>query len=167
MPEMEKVFKRIDGSRDEIIKLQTELTSMVALGPENGGTGEHEKSNYLKKKLEALSPDFMEEFRSPDEKAHEGYRPNLVARWEGETSGPAVWVLSHMDVVPPGDLGLWQSDPYKVKVDGDKNKSAVKKYGVTGYPTTLFLDSSGKKLAKIVGYRGPDAFIKEMKKHIR
>jgi succinyl-diaminopimelate desuccinylase len=120
MPEMEKVFERIDGSRDEIIKLQADLTSMVALGPENGGTGEHEKSNYLKKKLKALKPDSMEEIRSPDERAQGGYRPNLVARWESETQGPAVWVLSHMDIVPPGDPELWQNDPYKLKVDGDK-----------------------------------------------
>ncbi len=120
MPEMEKVFERIDGSRDEIIKLQADLTSMVALGPENGGTGEHEKSDYLKKRLEALKPDSIEEIRSPDERAQGGYRPNLVARWEAETRGPAVWVLSHMDVVPPGDPELWESDPYKIKVDGDK-----------------------------------------------
>jgi succinyl-diaminopimelate desuccinylase len=120
MPEMEKVFERIDGCRDEIIKFQADLTSKVALGPENGGTGEHEKSDYLKKRLEALKPDFIEEIRSPDERAQGGYRPNLVARWEAETPGPAVWVLSHMDVVPPGDPELWESDPYKIEVDGDK-----------------------------------------------
>ena len=103
MPEMKKVFEKIEGSRDEIIGLQTELTSKVALGPENGGTGEHEKADYLKAQLDALKPDYIEEIRSPDKRAQEGYRPNLVARWEAESGGPVVWVLSHMDVVPPGD----------------------------------------------------------------
>lgn len=120
MPEIEKVFEKIEGSRDEIIRLQTDLTSKVALGPENGGTGEHEKADYLKGQLEALKPDYIEEIRSPDERAQGGYRPNLVARWNGENHGPVVWVLSHMDIVPPGDPELWESDPYKIKVDGDR-----------------------------------------------
>jgi succinyl-diaminopimelate desuccinylase len=120
MPEMEKVFETIDGSRDEIIRLQADLTSMVALGPDNGGRGEHEKASYLKKGLEALKPDSIQEIRSPDERAEGGYRPNLVARWEAANQGPTVWVLSHMDVVPPGDAELWDSDPYKIEVDGDK-----------------------------------------------
>ena len=51
MPELERVFERIDGFREEIIALEEELTLRVALGPENGGTGEHEKSDYLKKKF--------------------------------------------------------------------------------------------------------------------
>ena len=32
-------------------------------------------------------------------------------------------------------------------------------FGVTGYPTTWFLDSTGKKLDRLVGYTGPDKFI--------
>jgi succinyl-diaminopimelate desuccinylase len=120
MSALEEVFKKIDGSRGEIINLQADLTSKVALGPENGGTGEHEKSNYLKKRLEALQPDSIEEIRCPDERAEEGYRPNLVARWGGKQNGPGIWVLSHMDIVPPGDPALWESDPYVIKVDGDK-----------------------------------------------
>ena len=155
MLEMEKVFERIDGSRDEIIKLQADLTSMVALGPENGGTGEHEKSNYLKRKLEALKPDSIEEIRSPDEKAEGGYRPNLVARWEGESQGPAVWVLSHMDVVPPGDPELWESDPYKVEVNGDRvvgrgvldDQAGI----VSSYLALDAVQQTGQKLERSVG----------------
>jgi len=120
MPGFQKVFQRIEDYRDEIINLQKDLTSKVALGPENGGTGEHEKANYLKEKLGELNPDFMEEIRAPDDRARDGYRPNLIARWHGEGEGPAIWALSHMDVVPPGELSLWESDPYQVKVDGDR-----------------------------------------------
>jgi succinyl-diaminopimelate desuccinylase len=120
MPEMEKVFQRIAGYRDEIIQLQKELTSRVALGPDNGGTGEHRKAEYLKMKLEELKPGQMEEIEAPDARAEKGYRPNVVARWQGKKGEPAVWLLSHMDVVPPGDLALWESDPYEIKVAGDK-----------------------------------------------
>jgi succinyl-diaminopimelate desuccinylase len=120
MSEIEKVFKEIEGYRDEIIQLQAALTSRSALGPDNGGSGEHGKADYLKEKLEMLKPDHLEEIRAPDDRAQGGYRPNLVARWAGRHEGPHVWVLSHMDTVPPGDLSLWESDPYAIKVEGDK-----------------------------------------------
>jgi len=114
-----KIFQRIDEYRDEIIAFQSELTSLVALCPENGGTGEHEKAEYLKKRLEDMKPDNLFEIKAPDSRAQDGYRPNIIARWGTDDAKPVVWVLSHMDIVPPGDLSLWDSDPYKVKVDGD------------------------------------------------
>ena len=115
-----EVFGRIDQYRDELIRLQQELTSRVAMSPQNGGTGEHDKSIFLKEKIMELSPDLLEEIKAPDPKARDGYRPNLVARWNGVKGGPATWVLSHMDVVPPGDLSLWEGDPYRVRVEGDR-----------------------------------------------
>jgi succinyl-diaminopimelate desuccinylase len=120
MSRIDEVFKRIDGCRDEIISLQKDLTSRVALGPVNAGTGEHEKAEYLKGKLRELNPDHLEEVRAPDGRAEKGYRPNVLARWEGDKGAPTVWVLSHTDIVPPGDLTLWDGNPYEVRVEGDK-----------------------------------------------
>jgi succinyl-diaminopimelate desuccinylase len=117
---LKSVFDRIDGWRDQVISLQEALTARVALGTQNGGTGEHDKAEYLRGKVLALKPDLMEEVRSPDDKAQDGYRPNLVARWNGSRGGPATWVLSHMDIVPPGDLTLWETDPYRLVVEGDR-----------------------------------------------
>jgi succinyl-diaminopimelate desuccinylase len=119
MPELEKVFETIDGYRDEIIKFQSELTAKVALGPDNGGSGEHEKANYLKDRLEELSPDLIEEIKAPDERAKDGFRPNVIARWGAKGAASTVWVLSHTDIVPPGDISLWETDPYIVRVEGD------------------------------------------------
>ena len=119
MSELEKIFQNIDGYRDEVIRMQTELTSKVALSPKSEGTGEHEKAAYLREKLEAFGPDLFQEIKAPDPLARDGYRPSLVAKWKGVEKGPTVWVLSHMDVVPPGDLSLWEGDPYKVRVEGD------------------------------------------------
>ena len=108
------VFNRIDGYRDEIIQLQRNLTARVALGPDNGGQGEHEKTSYINGLLEALKPDILQEIKAPDERAHDGYRPNLIAKWEGRQKDRIVWVLSHSDIVPPGDPSLWESEPYEV-----------------------------------------------------
>ena len=120
MVEIENIFERIDGYTNEVIQLQSALTCRVAMGPENGGTGEHEKAAFVKGLLEALDPDVLEEYRAPDDRAKDGYRPNLIAKWDTDQPGPTVWVLSHLDVVPPGDPGLWKSDPFEVRVDGDR-----------------------------------------------
>ena len=120
MSELENVFERIVGYRDEVIRIQAELTSRVALGPENGGTGEHEKTGYIKRLLEAMNPELLEEIKAPDKRAQDGYRPNLIARWGNSQKEATVWVLSHADIVPPGDLSLWKSDPYKIELEGDR-----------------------------------------------
>ncbi|MCK4830590.1 M20 family metallo-hydrolase [bacterium] len=120
MSELQNVFERIVGYRDEVIRIQGELTSRVALGPENGGTGEHDKAGYIKSLLERMNPELLEEIKAPDKRAQDGYRPNLIARWGNSQKEATVWVLSHADIVPPGDLSLWKSDPYKIELEGDR-----------------------------------------------
>jgi succinyl-diaminopimelate desuccinylase len=120
MDELETVYEKIESFRSDIIEMQRELTSRPALGPENGGRGEHDKATYVKEQLLLLKPDSIHEIDAPDERAANGYRPNMVAVWRGREQGKAVWVLSHLDIVPPGDLSLWDADPYKLRVEGDK-----------------------------------------------
>lgn len=155
MSEMEMLFQKIEGYRDEIIELQANLTSRVALGPDNGGSGEVEKAEYLKEILKKLKPDQFEEIKAPDERAERGYRPNLVGMWEGEDKAPRVWVLTHMDIVPPGDSTLWETDPYQVKVDGDRitgrgvqdNQHSI----VSSYLALKAIKESAGKLKRSVG----------------
>ena len=120
MSDSSDIYERIDGYRDEVISLQRELTARVALGPSNGGTGEHDKVAFIKDLLARMHPDYIEEIQAPDERAREGYRPNLVARWNGHRKSPVVWVLAHADIVPPGNPALWKSDPYAIEVEGDR-----------------------------------------------
>ncbi|MDZ7338788.1 MAG: M20 family metallo-hydrolase [candidate division KSB1 bacterium] len=114
-----EVAARIEQSREEVVRLQTELTAIPALAPENGGEGEQAKAAYVKELLSALPTDELLEFRAPDARVPCGYRPNLVAKYRGTDPARTVWVLSHLDIVPPGELALWHSDPYRVRVDGD------------------------------------------------
>jgi len=120
MISLKSIFAKIDEYREEVINLQSELTARVALGPANGGTGEHEKTNHIKAVLDEMNPDTLEIIQAPDSRVPDGYRPNLIAKWGKDLGGPAVWVLSHSDIVPPGDLTLWEGDPYTVRVDGDR-----------------------------------------------
>ena len=120
MNKAKDIYKIIDGYHDEVIQLQRDLTARVALGPENGGTGEHEKVEFIHQLLGGMKPDLIQEIHAPDEKARDGYRPNLIAKWEGNQKDRTVWILAHADIVPPGNRSLWECDPYHIKVDGDR-----------------------------------------------
>jgi succinyl-diaminopimelate desuccinylase len=120
MNKTKDIYKIIDGYHDEVIQLQRDLTARVALGPENGGTGEHEKVEFIHQLLGSMKPDLIQEIHAPDEKARDGYRPNLIARWEGLQKNRTVWILAHADIVPPGNRSLWECEPYHIKVDGDR-----------------------------------------------
>lgn len=109
---------RIAGYRDEMIALQRELVRRVAVGPDNDGPGEGEKAAYLAEMLSRLGLS-VEHYPAPDDRVAGGQRPNLVARLPGQRP-ETVCILSHLDVVPPGELRLWDSDPFTLRVDGDR-----------------------------------------------
>jgi succinyl-diaminopimelate desuccinylase len=112
-----RISERLEQYREEMINLQRELVSRVAVGPDQGGPGEGEKAAYLQKLLTSWGLK-VDNYPAPDERVPGG-RPNLVAMLPGRRPQKA-WVLSHLDVVPPGDVTLWDSDPYTLRVDGDR-----------------------------------------------
>jgi succinyl-diaminopimelate desuccinylase len=113
-----RVSERLDTYHEQVIALQRELVSRVALGPQVGGVGEGDKAAFLEDLLESWGLE-VHNYPAPDDRVPLGSRPNLVAYLPG-TRPEKVWVLSHLDVVPPGDLSLWESDPFTLRVDGDR-----------------------------------------------
>jgi succinyl-diaminopimelate desuccinylase len=77
-----------------------------------------EKALYLTTVLEELELK-IERVDAPDPRAKDGMRPNLLAWWEGNGE-PGCFVLTHMDMVPPGSLDLWESDPYIMRIQGSR-----------------------------------------------
>ena len=110
--------ERLDTYQEKAIELQRQLVSRVALGPEVGGTGEADKAAFLTDVLTGWGLE-VRDYPAPDDRVPGGVRPNLVAYLPGKRP-EKVWVLSHTDVVPPGDLSLWDSDPFTLRVDGDR-----------------------------------------------
>lgn len=110
--------KRITLYRKEMVAMQRELTAIPALGPQNGGQGEEAKARYLENKLKALHPGRSLKVTCPDARVPSKGRPNLLSIFEGRNRSRRVWILSHMDIVPPGDRKLWRSDPFQLKVKG-------------------------------------------------
>ncbi len=99
-----------------MVQLESLLTSHPALAPENGGQGEIEKAKALVEWLKAQGvKDFhIEEFDAPDSRVESGIRPNIVVTIPGEKDDYNIWVMAHLDVVPIGNLKLWNTDPWRV-----------------------------------------------------
>ncbi|SDB22989.1 succinyl-diaminopimelate desuccinylase [Desulfonatronum thiosulfatophilum] len=109
----------IRAQRERVITLQRDLVAIPALGPTNGGQGEKEKAEYLLRLLHSMGIDQVEEIPAPDNDVDCGFRPNVAAVVPGRDASRTFWVISHTDIVPPGDLELWTSPPYELRVDGD------------------------------------------------
>ncbi|RJR45811.1 MAG: M20 family metallo-hydrolase [Deltaproteobacteria bacterium] len=113
-----QVAARLETYRQQIIDLQRELVKRNAVGPDHGGPGEVEKAAFLKDLLQGWGLQ-VDNYPARDERVAGGERPNLVA-WLPGRREQKVWVLSHLDVVPPGDEALWDSDPFVLRVEEDR-----------------------------------------------
>jgi len=118
--DLEKLFETIDGYRDEVIELQKMLTAIPAMAPESDGDGEDNKALALRKYLINYGFPKPDEYNAPDTRVSVGYRPNILYKFEGEDNSKTVFVMSHLDVVPEGERSLWKSDPFELRVDGDR-----------------------------------------------
>jgi succinyl-diaminopimelate desuccinylase len=119
----EKIFSFIDNSTKLAVELETELCKYPAISPDSGGQGELDKCEFLASWLKAQGITQLERYDSPDPRAKGGLRPNLVATIPGKDDtakdAPRFWVMSHIDVVPPGEASFWDSDPWKAVVSAD------------------------------------------------
>jgi succinyl-diaminopimelate desuccinylase len=107
-----KISQRIDAYRDAMIELQIALCAVSAVGPENGGDGELLKANLLKDRLIQMGFKNFRHYDAQDNRVSSGIRPNFVTTIEGKNKNKFIWIITHMDIVPPGELRLWNHDPY-------------------------------------------------------
>lgn len=114
----ERVFAAIDGLKDEMVGLQTLLCSKPAIAPDSGGQGEWDKALALEAWLKERGLGDIEWHPAPDSRVPGGLRPNLVLSLAGQKEA-SLWIMSHLDVVPPGEASLWDGDPWVCRRDGD------------------------------------------------
>ena len=106
---LDKVLDTIGASQDTVLDLQAQLVSIPALGPENADFGcpaENPKADFvrhwLQQRLQPLGDYTTQDINSPDDRVDSGYRPNIAALIPGKDTSRTFWVISHLDVVPPG-----------------------------------------------------------------
>ncbi len=115
-----KIAEKTEEFRDDMLQKLMELTSIPALSPENGGDGEWEKAEFVKKILKNSGADEIVEINAPDYDTDVGLRPNFYALFKGKSSKKSIWVITHLDVEPPGNLALWLGDPFDPYIDQGK-----------------------------------------------
>src|SRR5512137_520221 len=104
----DKLARRIEKYRDEMVDLQMRLCAIPAIAPSSGGEGEAKKADFLIDWLKANGFVDVQLIKAPDLDAPAGYRPNVLASYRGKSPARTVWIMTHMDVVPPGELSLWR-----------------------------------------------------------
>lgn len=130
-----RVAAWIDGAVDAMVALEVELTKRNAVGPASGGPGEAEKADFLEAWLAGNGFPAVTRLTATDDGVS---RPNLCLRLPGRDRTRCLWFMSHLDVVPPGDLALWKSDPFQVRVEGDKLVGRGVEDNQQGIVTTIF-----------------------------
>jgi succinyl-diaminopimelate desuccinylase len=115
------VFNQIDRLRQEMVQVLMSLISVPAVAPENGGDGEEPKAQCLIQILEGVGFDKIECFYASDVRVSGGKRPNVVAYFFGASDARRLWIVSHLDVVPPGKLDAWTvTAPFCPVLSGDQ-----------------------------------------------
>jgi succinyl-diaminopimelate desuccinylase len=112
----QQVARRIDELEDESVNFLVRICSIPAMGPENQGSGEMEKYRVIRDAVLSIGPDLIREVHAPDDRVPDGTRPNLLAIFNGREASKTLWILSHIDVVPPGERSLWDHDPFEPTV---------------------------------------------------
>ena len=118
-PRTEQVFETIEAMRRAIVMTLIESCSIPAVSPESGGEGELRKTEWLQEHIRSFGFDEVTRYDVVDES--ETVRPNLVALRKGASEDAStLWFVSHTDVVPEGDISLWETDPWQPVIVDDK-----------------------------------------------
>jgi succinyl-diaminopimelate desuccinylase len=117
---IEKLFAKIDKLENDSVELMKKLISINSVGPENDGPGEQEKTDFLKSYLEQNGFGEITNYPAPDKRVSNGERANLVTVLPGKNPDKTLWVLTHTDIVPAGDLSKWDTDPFAPVVKDGK-----------------------------------------------
>lgn len=112
------LLKALENTRDEVILLQKGMTRLPAVGPGEGGQGEFEKAKWIEDTVRSWGALDIEHYDAPDDRVPHKVRPNMVIRHKGKTD-KTLWIIGHLDVVPPGNESLWKTSPFEAVLDSE------------------------------------------------
>ena len=116
-----RLFHEIEQSQADMVKTLMELIRLPAIAPENGGDGETQKAEKLTQILHDTGFDRIERYDAEDSRVQSGKRPNIIAYCRGETDAEKLWIVTHLDVVPPGEEQMWKmSKPFEPQLKDNR-----------------------------------------------
>ena len=115
----EKILKKVEELESSMVESLTRICRIPAISPHNGGTGEEAKLLELEKIISELKLGSVEWHRVEDEKSETGNRPSIFLDYPGK-SERRLCILTHVDVVPEGDLSAWSINPFEPVVKGTR-----------------------------------------------
>jgi succinyl-diaminopimelate desuccinylase len=115
--DLSPIFKRIEASREGMISFLSNIISIPAIGPVSGGIGEMEKAEIISDHLQSFGLKDIRRYDADDNRVTSGKRPNIEVFLKGRSSERRIVLITHMDVVPPGDLDQWSGDPYRARIE--------------------------------------------------
>jgi succinyl-diaminopimelate desuccinylase len=137
-PSIPDIERHIDRER-----LVERLASLVKIPSENPPGDEKEVAELAASYCEDLGLEVAVYEGEPG-------RPSVVARW-GREDGPTLAFCSHLDVVPVGDLALWEHPPFAATTDGTRmhgrGSSDAKGPIAAALEAVAALKASGEELA--------------------
>ena len=107
-----RLIDSVESQRGRLIEDFCAMLRVKAVGPESGGEGEHARAKYIAALAKQLGLNNIEVLESADESVPSGKRPNIIIRVKGRKPG-MLWVVTHMDTVPEGDLTAWATPPFE------------------------------------------------------
>jgi succinyl-diaminopimelate desuccinylase len=119
-PKTERLFKKLTDLEDEGILLMKQMIAINSVGPASEGPGEEKIALFLENHLKQIGFKQIVNYPAPDERVANKQRPNIVAKMEGKNPGKTLWILTHTDIVPAGDLSKWKTDPFQAVVKDGK-----------------------------------------------
>jgi len=113
------IYSEIERTKNEMVTALAEMIKIKAIAPDSGGEGEYDRAEHLMDVIEKFNFDKVQRYDAPDERAKNGVRPNIVAILDGK-SKRKLWIISHIDTVPEGDITLWNTDPFMPVIKDNK-----------------------------------------------
>ena len=105
--ESSRVFSEIEKLKTDMTKTQMDLIRIPAIAPENGGQGESKRAEKLIQILNDVGFEKIEQHDATDARVASKKRPNIIAYYSAEKTAEKLWIITHLDIVPPGEDSLW------------------------------------------------------------
>ena len=110
MPTLQDMLRKIDGLRDEIVRLEQDLVRIPSVN-----------TGFMPTGNETAVAEYIRDFLAKDGIVSEMLesapgRGSVIARLEGESSDAHLMFMSHLDVVPIEDESKWTYPPFSATV---------------------------------------------------